>query len=103
MEMEQDIVFLRWRTFCDQLESFLEYSSRQETYPNEACAHSIVERMEGVLETLRIIHNSVLLDLASNSGEDDEDIREYEGSGGKIILIQNILMQDLLRYLISVH
>lgn len=78
-------MFLRWRTFCDELESFLEYSSRQETYPNEACAHSIVERLESVLETLRIIHDSVLLDLASNSSEDYEDIREYEGSIHELI------------------
>ncbi len=75
---------LRWRTFCDELESFLEYCSRQETYPNNICAQSILERMENVLVTLRIIHDNVL-ELRVEA-EDDVDIQEFEGAVQDLIV-----------------
>ena len=66
---------MRWRTFCEELESFVEHCSRQETHPNESCAHAIVERMESVLGTLEIIHAS-LLEL-DPSEEDSGSVQEY--------------------------
>ena len=69
---------MRWRTFCEKLESFVEQCSRQETHPNESYANAIVERMESVLGTLRIIHEILLeLDL---SEEDSGSIQECVNS-----------------------
>ena len=66
---------MRWRTFCEELESFVEHCGMQEAHPNESCAHAIIERMESVLGTLRIIHENLLeLDL---SEEDSGGVQEY--------------------------
>ena len=48
-----EAVLLRWTTFCSELESFIVYAGRQEVHPNETVAYTIVERMHGLIVTIK--------------------------------------------------